>query len=330
MSRTSAHPIELKDAAFQWLPGGYRVTFGLREYITQYLSPSCGQLLPYDMNLVLGPGIDDCHLDQFISAMIAQVRRDVAVWQERFALLNSRTRAPDDIASYADLLRRCQPWLILVTEHGGFGGTETTACAGVVTCSTRSNHGVAWSVAADGSLDCVLLTTRAQGSDWDWDSDIGHELTHAALAPVPIFTQNVERASREARLVHSCARDLSSMSDIQISRLIYIASEVLVTSMRGEQRFTSTGLPEFSDIEEFHIFLEILDNIAPKLGFSEAIEQLSLEKTFYVGRDFDIFPTILPILRFLTRMRDQFDKLVPPKIEVIVNKFSTPVVSAAA
>ena len=316
--------LEFQRSDFPWLPGDHTTAVGLGEHVASFLPTYARRLLPDSISIVFPSQMSERYLRYFVAAMTAQLRRDVSIWNERLSALDKLgPRFADEAFFHADALRKFQPWILLISEEGGLDWTIPAKSAGVVTCSTRSNHGVAWWKASDGCLCNVLITARAPDRDWDWDSDIGHEATHAAIAPIPIFTQNIERAARRSFLSR-CAEEVPlNLSKAQMSRIFYMASELVVTSIRSEQRFTSTGLPEFVDVNELRSFFSILNTFAPDLGFSDVQGMFYDGSIFYPGSNFLIGPVILPLLRFLSKTQQFLGQSEPPTVSEIIAHFES-------
>lgn len=305
--------LEWRRPAFPWAPEGTLISKGLRTRLEASLDRASAALLPFRME-ILAPPVEELLLNQFVSAIGAQIGRDCRTILGRLEKLSDFGMPLSEALSAVRQMRRCQPWIIIYDNRGGLEWAKADGDGGVVVCSSRINHGVAWWYGPGDRIRHALVTARQEGRDWDWDGDIGHEFTHAALAPVPLYTQGMESAARRVRL-DSVSPD--GLSPNQVARIVYATTEVLVTSLRAEQRFTPTGLPEFTSAQEFHGFLALLDQICPDLGFGRACAQLQHVDSFCVGDDFSIAPAIPPLLRFAVRTRGLVGRSDAPCIQEV-------------
>lgn len=309
--------LDVRPGRYPWMREPHWATFGLADAVADLMPAQYRELLPEDITLVFTDDIDRRHLDFLMSAMVVQLRREISVWTDRLSAIRNnwpRLSGLPDLNATLCTLRRCQPWIVLVTASGGFAATTDHGEGAVVTCSTKQHHGVAWWMSAAGTRRSALVTARAEGEDWNWDSDIGHEATHAAFAPVPLFTQTIERESRRARLTENAVRTPEDLTSTQLCRIFYVASELITVVMRGEQRFTGTGLPEFEEAGEFHRFLSLMEDFVPGLTVRGDIELLRTRQSYCVATDSELVRMLPALLRFSATMSAAYAATSPPPV----------------
>lgn len=142
-----------------------------------------------------------------------------------------------------------QPWIIYFTQEGGLPDEEITDEYGLIPCTSRRHHAVYWQETEFG-VRSMILTANEKGSCWSDDSDVGHEIAHATFGPIPIKAQ---------------------MHFDDTMKMLYIFSELAVTTFRGEVRDNETGLPTLDTYEELDKFLYAAQKLVPGIGFEDLI-----------------------------------------------------------
>lgn len=210
-----------------------------------------------------------------------------------------------------------QTWAIYYGMDGGLGVHTTRSRAhealrGVIPGSTMRNHGVAWE-RSDNKLHVCLATTRKEGQDWDWDSDIGHESGHAAFAPVPLYVQSANLLKGSLHV-----DGLTSSKDLQpkhIARITYAYSEMAVVALRAESRSTETGTP-LGQREELLALLKFSNDLMPNLGFDRALSAYERTSGYIdVKNDAEIYQIVIPMLRVIPHLRRIIKSFTAPTVD---------------
>jgi hypothetical protein len=212
-----------------------------------------------------------------------------------------------------------QPWILYYSQSGGLGKYDSmnnSALTGMIPCASMRNHAVAWQTKGD-NFKMWLVTSRKENSDWDWDSDLGHESGHACFAPIPLFVQSLHLEQGEsAELLH--VDSIYDMTADHIARICYIITEIAVIAVRGERRETISGLPVAENPEEFKAFLRLSDLLMPGLGFNNVLQKYSESDTTFVDvNQSDIIYYIgAACLKGLSQIKENFKSLKIPSIDM--------------
>jgi len=228
------------------------------------------------ISIVGDAGIDKTYLENFIQCAAAQLTRELAVWHRRLQeIVDLQLMTDDELDETIERLRSVQPWYIYASRNGGLFDSESTdgaadlakAFHGVIPCSGAQHHGVGWWM-NHGVRQVGLITSHRAGGTWNWDEDIGHEASHAAFGPVPLFSQRYEQFSRQ-NCLSSSPKAEGGLSREAIAHICYLNAELVAAYVRGEQRFTSTGLPGLADADELAAFLRGAHRLLPAAHFCD-------------------------------------------------------------
>ena len=183
----------------------------------------------------------------------------------------------------------------------------------MIPCSSMKNHGVAWDRAEDGKVRIWLATSRREGRDWDWESDIGHESAHAAFAQVPLFVQSISQIP-DSILSTLARRD--ELGPVHIAQMIYLYSEIAVVAVRGELRSTATGLPVATPAE-LNALLRLSAELAGDPGFERAAAICTrLHGRVEVNEGNEVFEIAAPILRLIPHLTQFTNNPQPPALSL--------------
>ena len=231
---------------------------------------------------------------------------------------------PSEIEAFLTHHTEAQSWAIHYGITGGLGVERASVRTrdvprGVIPCSSMKNHGVAWAP-LENEMEVWLATSRKDGQEWDWDSDIGHESGHAAFAPVPLFVQS---ANLLKGMLHvdglNCANDLQPR---HIARIVYAFSEIAVVAIRGELRETATGTP-IGQKEELLALLRFSHELMPTFGFDRAIsvyEQTSGCLDMKHGAE--IYEVATPMMRVIPKFKGMMKSFLAPSVTEFREIFS--------
>lgn len=267
--------------------------------------------------LFLDEDIDEQATSEFIERMGLELKKDFRIRKRRAARFAELDLfAPSEIESFLTHYTKTQPWAIHYGVTGGLGVERASVRTrdvprGVIPCSSMQNHGVAWSPTDDG-IDVWLATSRKEGQEWDWDSDIGHESGHAAFAPVPLFVQS---ANLLKGMLHvdglTCASDLQPR---HIARIVYAFSEIAVVAIRGELRETDTGTP-IGQKEELLALLRFSRELMPTFGFDRAISVYEKTSGFLdMKTGTAIYEVAAPMMRAIPKFKGIMKSFLAPSV----------------
>lgn len=309
--------ISAEEGNLPWTGAPVKVIRNLTDYFRKGVIGGDCRYLPKSITLFLDPTLDDARIYDFLERMALTLKAELNGRTQRIALMEKlglaeRTELQSLLTDYTDT----QSWAIYYGIDGGLGASTGRSRAhqvvrGVIPCSTMRNHGVAWEQ-SDNKLHVCLATTRKEGHDWDWDSDIGHESGHAAFAPVPLYVQS---ANLLKGMLH--VDGLTSSKDLQpkhIARLTYAYSEMSVVAIRGESRSTETGTP-LGQREELRALLKLSHELLPKLGFDRALAAYERTSGYIdVLNGTETYEVVLPMLRVIPRLRGIIKSFDAPSV----------------
>jgi len=277
------------------------------------------RFLPRRIRLFADLPIRPSSLDDFLSRASAFLVKEMTVRSARVYRMSRTTGlAASELEEFLTAQRHGQGWAIYYTQEGGLPLPEVVSASegGVIPCSSMQNHGVGWRRAAD-SIETWLVTARKHGSDWDLDSDVGHESAHAAFAPVPLFISPGVMENVPLSLA-----DVDTIGDLEpehIIRLLYFYSEIVVVAVRGEARRTSTRLP-IADPEELYRLVAISEELFPGFGFEKAKVACARTRAYLDPKESDaIFDLATPIMRLLPLLGVFVNALAPPTLETLAD-----------
>lgn len=302
-----------------WTGANVKVLSNLTDYFAETVLGEDSRYLPSLITLFIDIGINDQHVDEFIDSMGNTLKRELHVRKERimnFVRLGLFEVA--EIESFFVEHNEVQPWALHYSMNGGLGVERASVRTrevprGVIPCSTMRNHGVAWEPFDNDGIKVWLATSRKEGENWDWESDIGHESGHAAFAPVPLFVQS---ANLLKGMLH--VDNLSCCNDLQprhIARIVYAFSEVAVVAVRGELRETETGTP-IGQKEELLALLRFSNEMMPELGFDRAISVYEPTTGFLdIKNGTEIYEIAAPMMRAIPRFKHIMNSFLAPTVQ---------------
>ncbi len=301
-----------------WSGAPIKIIRNLSDFFCNSVIGQDWQYLPKSTTLFIAPEIEESCVSEFLEIMALELKKELSVRAQRVGIIERMGLAGrNEIESFLTDYTDTQPWAIYYGIDGGLGAKTERSRAhqtprGVIPCSTMRNHGVAWEW-LDNRMHVWLATTRKEGQDWDWDSDIGHESGHAAFAPVPLFVQS---ANLSKGMLH--IDSLTSSKDLQprhIERITYAYSELAVVAIRGECRPTETGTP-IGQREELLTLLNLSHELMPNLGFDRALSAYERTSGYIdVKNDTVIYEVAVPMLRVI------------PHLGGVIKSFTVPTVS---
>lgn len=310
--------ISTEEGNLPWTGAQVKVIRNLTDYLHKDVIGNDYCYLPKSITLFLDPGLEEFRICEFLEKIALTLSNELNVRIRRAQLIEKlglaeRKELESLLTDYTDT----QPWAIYYGIDGGLGASTERSRAhqmvrGVIPCSTMRNHGVAWE-RSDNELHVCLATTRKEGQDWDWDSDIGHESGHAAFAPVPLYVQS---SNLLKGMLH--VDGLISSKDLQrrhIARITYAYSEMAVVAIRGERRSTETGTP-LGQAEELLALLKFSHDLMPNFGFDRALSAYGRTSGYIdVKDDTEIYQVVIPMLRVIPHLRRIIKSFTAPSVE---------------
>ena len=310
--------MQFVDATLPWTNAPVRRSENLLSYLAKQLPPGTSRYLPGSITLFADPEVGESSVSNFLQGMVGHLRSELerrAARRRRFVTLGLLTE--DELESFLTARTDLQPWALYFSSNGGLGGGQSNSAAnsgsqGVIPCSSMQNHGVAWQQSESG-VRSWLATSRREGEDWDWESDIGHESAHAAFAQVPLFVQSFPQISDN---VLSQMETSDQLQPVHITQMIYLYSEIAVVAMRGEKRETDTGLP-VARAAELTALIRLSAELAGDIGFDRAAAACARKHGHIdVNRGDEIFEIAAPILRLIPHLTEFVNKPEPPSLHV--------------
>ena len=311
--------MDFVDSILPWTNARVRRSGNLRAYLGEHLPYSSARYLPASITLFVDPEVSEDAISRFLEGMAEYLRGELETRiarQGRFVTLGLLTE--DEVESFLTERTDAQPWAIYFSKDGGLAGPMVGLAAedgsrGVIPCSSMTNHGVAWQRAEDGKDRVWLATSRREGGEWDWESDIGHESAHAAFAQVPLFVQSSPQIPDDTL---STVGHRDELGPIHIAQMIYLYSEIAVVAVRGEVRSTATGLPVARPAE-----LDALLRLSAELGGDSGFEHAAaicarLNGRVEVNQGDEVFEIAAPILRLIPHLTRFTNDLQPPALDL--------------
>jgi hypothetical protein len=302
-------PATLSETFLPWTGEPAWVVYGVHTQLQQSLG-SLADYLPGEITLYGSRDCDPSGAEPLIAGITEHLRREIPARLDRcHQFVELGLLSNEEVHRFLTARRHLQPWAIYESADGGLGPLGSHTHRGVIPCSSMPNHGVAWSHHPGEPLKLLLATARKPGQPWDWDSDIGHESSHAAFAPLPLFVQ-----PRHLQPAAISATALGEMEPGQIARMIYLYSELAVVAVRGEPRTTHTGLP-VEEVAELMQLLALSHRIFPSLGFDRALARCEQSNgVIDVNHGTAIFEITAPILRLLPSLQSILTDDQPPSL----------------
>lgn len=305
-------------ATLPWNPYQSVFRVNLFEVLERHLDPDLTGYLPAAITLYYDPEVPREAIVSFIETATAKVSAEIRRWLSRgqvFVELDLLTAA--EIEGFLTCGRVTQPWVLYYSRDGGLGVDlidEADLPSGafrIVTCANLANHGVAWRRLGNGNLESLLVTAPKPEESWDWESDIGHELAHAAFCQVPVFSTEIQEAASSHPLDR--VDRVEQLESHHLARIAYHFSEIPVATLIEEVRPTETSLPVESSVE-LAALLRLADQLMPDAGFDRAI--LACQRA---GGRIDTrsgtaaFEISAPIMRVFPRLSPLVQSTDPPR-----------------
>lgn len=318
--------MQFVDSILPWTKAPVRQSEDLIPYLAEQLPPGCVRYLPASITLFVDPQVREIAVSGFLRGMADHLQIELerrSARRKRFVALGLLT--DDELETFLTARTTVQPWAIYFSQEGGLGSPAANSDTGgdlhgVIPCSSMQNHGVAWQRGKDNTVRSWLATSRREGQDWNWESDIGHESAHAAFAQVPLFVQSYPQISDD---VLSRVTSRNQLEQVHITQMIYLYSEIAVVAMRGESRATDTGLP-VAKPAELGALLRLSAELAGNIGFERATDACArTQGRIDVNRDDEIFEIAAPIMRLIPHLAQFVNKPEPPSPKVFEEALAT-------
>ncbi|MGC2112842.1 MAG: hypothetical protein WA655_25205 [Candidatus Korobacteraceae bacterium] len=318
--------MQFVDSILPWTKAPVRQSGNLIPYLAEQLPAGSVRYLPASITLFADPEIGEAAVSSFLQGMGEHLRIELerrSARRKRFVGLGLLTE--DELETFLTARTDIQPWAIYFSKDGGLGGPAANNNAGgdlqgVIPCSSMQNHGVAWERDENNGVRSWLATSRREGQDWDWESDIGHESAHAAFAQVPLFVQSFPQIADD---VLSQVTSHGALNSIHITQMIYLYSEIAVVAVRGEIRPTATGLP-VARPAELSALLRLSADLANNVGFERATEACArTQGRIDVNQDDEIFEIAAPIMRLIPHLARFVNTPEPPSPEIFREVLAT-------
>ena len=291
----------------------------VQDYLKERLPEGSGNYLPESITLFADPDVPEADLQSFLGGLVDYFPKELATRAERSRrFVELGLFEESEIQQFLTDHRHAQRWIIYYSTSGGLGeykkdAFSAKADSGVVPCFRMQNHGVAWRTNGSEGNSIWLATSRRPGEGWDWDSDIGHESSHAAFAPVPLFTLPAEELTPSNGL--ASVRATEGLSPKHLASICYLCCELSVVAVRGERRDTETGLPVLQTSEELPVLLAICHDLMPALGFDRALDAFNEVNGVVDCNADEIFEIGSPAMRFTQSAWPQFGKFTVPGVD---------------
>lgn len=310
-------PVKPAISHLPWTGATAQVIPCLAEYFIDHMHKQESRFLPRTIALFADMEINSETIEIFLQEMAHRLKFEIKQRNQRvqkFSELGLLTQ--EDLESFLTDHSDSQPWALYYGHNGGLGSENTgrkhwREPRGVIPCSTMPNHGVAW-WHSNGDLNVWLTTARKENSEWDWESDIGHESAHAAFAPVPLYIQTADLTST---LLH--VESLKHTREIKpghLARMIYAYSEMAVITIRGETRSTDTGTPILRK-EELFALLKLSHELMPNEGFDRALDIYeSTNGWIDVEYGTEIYGITAPMIRVIPHFKQCLKSFTPPSV----------------
>jgi len=307
-----------------WTGAPVRRIDDLCAYFSRDLPPGCSDQLPRCITLFVDPDIEQSAVQSFLEDVLEYLKRELRRRLSRAdAFVSLGLLSPGEINTFMTARTDAQEWAIYYSRTGGLGISSEYAAEpegaqrGVIPCSSMRNHGVAWHRKSPKLWRVWLATSRKPNSEWDLDSDIGHESAHAAFAQVPLFLQALSTTIDDSSL--SLVKGMEDLGPKHLARIMYFYSELAVVALRGEQRPTLTGLP-VADRGELSALLHLSEELAPDAGFARSSNALLGANGFIdVGHGSEIYELVCPIVKVIPKLTLFTSMGEPPDLDTFRN-----------
>lgn len=320
-----------ENSLLPWTGAPVRKVDNLCAYLSRNFPSALSELLPRDISMFVDHGVDEDVVFSFLESTSDYLKGEL---QRRLTRANIFVQlgliSAGEIHTFMTGRTDIQAWALYYSMTGGLGipneevADPNSAESGVIPCSSMRNHGVAWHRTDPKHLDVWLATSRKPCSDWDWDSDIGHESAHASFAQVPLFLQALSKDIDNSHL--ALIRDTSRLKPGHIARIMYFYSELAVAALRGEQRVTPTGLP-VADHDELIALLRLSEQLAPGVGFGLSLDMLRTTCGYIdVNRGTQIYELAYPIIKVIPKLAHFTNMGKPPEVGSFVDALRMPCV----
>jgi hypothetical protein len=292
-------------------------TGNLTEKIKKQLTSEQSGLLPSTITLFYDQVVSKAIIEEFISKLTQVIKQNYIDLASRINTVFVPSGI--DIVEMDSLLKsnlNTLPWAIYYSENGGLNlAVDTDNLAnnfGAVPCRAVHNHAVSWETYLTGNKQVWLTTARTGDQDWNWDSDIGHELFHTSFAPIPLFAQSSLKVTANISF-----NDIDIVEPNMLAKMTYLYGEIAVLTLRGEFRDHPLGLAVVDTHEELIDCLDLTHKLMPHFGFDKAI--LYCQK--YPDRkidfqDSDIAFLTMAVLRAIKHLNSQLYNTNIPNLEI--------------
>jgi hypothetical protein len=303
-----------------WSGAPVRRIDGLCAYLGRDLSATLSEQLPRCISLFVDHDVHEEAVESFLERISSYLKGELERRIERANMfVHLGLISTGEMRTFMTMRTNVQSWALYYSKIGGLGipsedtADPSSAQSGVIPCSSMQNHGVAWHWKSPQHLDVWLATSRKPHSEWDWNSDIGHESAHAGFAHVPLFLQALSRAIDDSHL--ASVKDTHDLMPGHLARIMYFYSELAVVALRGEPRATPTGLPVV-DPGEMAALLQLSQELAPEVGFAQSLNMfLKTNGYIDVNHGTGIYEIVCPIIKVLPKLTRFTNMGEPPDLD---------------
>ncbi|MEJ0061459.1 MAG: hypothetical protein WDM79_18695 [Terricaulis sp.] len=274
-----ARTSRLSDWTAPWSDAAYRRFENSRAILAQAVSVPSDDLLANGIEILFDESYDEEAAEVFLVGVARQAAREIVVWREHLTDLEHRgLLTKREIEEIIAATKAAQAWHIVVTPTGGRleGSTveanPDTQAKGFIPSASAPHRGVAW-WAENGVREVGLITELCGTSGSSWDEDIGHEIAHASLAPIPLFSQR-SVAGRTSPSLGELWRQESRYTPAVCAKVFCLLSELIVATMRMEGVTGVTTLPGLTTPEEFKLFFRSAAALTPEQGFADLLPEI--------------------------------------------------------
>jgi hypothetical protein len=241
----------------------------------------CDDLLANNIEVMFDEGCHDDAVATFIADAAQCAGREIAVWRRHLnGLEASGLFSKQEIGEIIAATKAAQAWCLVATSSGtelsrGPAKIDPDAQAhGFIPSAKAAHRGVAW-WPENGSREVGLITEFRVSVPQSREEEIGHELAHASLAPVPLFSQHAVIGRASAALGELWRQDLRYTSAVS-AKVFCLLSELIVATMRTEMPSGAIAVPGLEALEDWTLFLRLAASLAPGQGFDELLRELTL------------------------------------------------------
>ena len=248
------------------------------EYLCESLADSLVEYLPRIITIFSHIDIPHKEIIDFIDKILEEIKKELESRNTRCKMfVDYGIFTPSELSHYLTSITHLQPWAIYFDNDGGLGNDPEQENLQV--CYFVKNHGLGKKLDENGYCQYLLATGKTPNGNWNWKSDIGHELNHATIAPIPWFAQTAQASVKNTKITQDLTLEIITSDDF--AKVIYTTVEIIAVVCRGEVRGGETNLPVVDTVESFIGFLDIASLLFPTVGFEYFKRQYLNQETRY-------------------------------------------------